>query len=259
MDDPAEQRHDNAEVAEILRRAIELQSEAGTSAEERGLARADGFTTEELKQIASEAGIDGRFIDAALADRSIRLSDPAPAGLLGSARCSLHGSVAGTLSRDRQAAIIGSLRKSTALQGRVSETSLGIEWRADELSQLAVSISPQGDSTAIELVASRGAMIALLSFATFLPTLILIVALAEGFSLGMAPGLVLLAVGLSAWLTTVSTISRRNSRRWQAHLSKVLRDALAAARAVTPAELPTETSAPPRALPEPARDDDTAA
>jgi len=257
MDDPSEQRHDNADVADILRRAIELQSEAGTSAEERGLARADGFTTEELKQIASEAGIDGRFIDAALADRSVRLAPPAPTTFFGASRCCLHGKVEGTLSRDRQAAIVGSLRNTTALQGRINETSLGIEWRADELTQLAVSISPQGDSTAIELIANRSAAVALLGFGTFLPTLILIVAIGEGLSLGLVPGLILVAFGLTAWLTTMVTVSRRSSRRWQEHLSRVLRDALAAARAVTPPELPAKTGAEAKALTEPSRDGGT--
>ncbi len=260
MADPSDARHDNADVADILRRAIELQSEAGAA--ERGLARSDGFTTEELKQIAKEAGVEPRFVDAALADRRIRLSDPEPAGFFGSTRCCLHGSVDGELSRERQAAIVGSLRSTTALQGRITETSLGLEWRADEFTQLAVSISPKQGSTAIELVANRGAAMALLTFLTFLPTLILVVAIGEGFSLGMGAGLTLLAVALSTWLTTVVSISRRNSRRWQAHLSRVLREALAAAQTASPPALTVtagDAAVPTPALPEPSERDEDAA
>ena len=140
-------RFTDREVALVLRRATELDEASGPTAGAAG-----GLSLDDLKQIAGEVGISTAAIE-----RAVRTLDrPAALGtrLVGApaVRKAVHV-VPGSLDRDGMAALVTTVDDHAEGTGSVTEALGSIRWTArDRLKSTRVSITPNGDATAIEVV-----------------------------------------------------------------------------------------------------------
>lgn len=229
MVDPSEPRFDDAALAVILRRAAQLQAEAEASVGTGVLARHEGFSASELRQIAAEAGIEPRFVDAAMARGGAEPVVVASGALLGGpTRYRLEATIPGDLDPEQTAVKIAAIRRAAEHQGEVRETSLGVEWHSHgEPTQIAVNLTRRAGATAVEVVGDLGGTAVLTSLGTFLPWLLLTISLGAGLGLGLGYGLALFSAGLCGWLLTVSQVWRRLSQSRRARLERILEATLA--------------------------------
>lgn len=134
------------EVALILRKATELQEQAGDRAP------ADGLSLATVRDIASEIGVDPRFIDQAVTV----LATDAPAaasGLLGPPiNSSIRFSYPQSLTEPQLREVIEAIRTSSGLQGKLDEALGAIEWRHEGMNTIGVTVTPVGDETSVALV-----------------------------------------------------------------------------------------------------------
>lgn len=134
------------EVALILRKATELQEQTGDRAP------ADGLSLAAVRDIASEIGVEPRFIDQAVAALATQSRSPA-SGILGPpVNSSTRFTYPQSLSEQQLREVIEAIRTASGLQGKVDEALGAIEWRHEGLNTIGVTVTPVGDETSVALV-----------------------------------------------------------------------------------------------------------
>lgn len=212
---PPARRFDEEEFGLILRKAAELQErgpEAGV--------RQRGLTLEEIRQIASEAGIDPRFIDQAVAalpaewrrDQHVLLG--APYGW------HFHRTVEGSIRPESLGRLLDAMRSVTRQKGDVTEVFGVMEWNYDDqLGPILVRVAPADTETRIEVSAQRGAEVGL-----WYGVMVPMGAITGGAALASALGVsgaeaipLIVASGGASWLG-VRALWSHLSARWERKL-----------------------------------------
>ena len=157
-EDSRNRRYTENEFALILRKAAEIQESPreGGGAVSRG-----GFSLEEIRSIADEAGIDPEAVSRAAALLGAleweERKGLAAAIFGGPGSYHLGFEVEGRLPPAEMGRVLEVIRREAAHQGRAAEVLGGVEWKTvGEVSVISVNISPRGDSTSIQIVGDRG-------------------------------------------------------------------------------------------------------
>ncbi len=111
------------ETALILQKAAELQAERG--------GRSSGLTLEELRQVASEAGIEPHLVDEAWTELSRRAAAPAPSkrkSRRGQTRWEQRVELPVRLDNEGVRAVLAHLEAEFGEHGTVTEMSCGTVW-----------------------------------------------------------------------------------------------------------------------------------
>jgi hypothetical protein len=147
-----ERRFSDREFALILRRAQELQDASGDSAR---LPRADGMSLTEIRHIAAEVGIGGRYVE--LAAGALPPEPPAAAILTGAPwEWEATRVVPGELPESEKGRVLDAIRSVVKDKGEL-ETAYGrLEWTYDdELGPVQVRVVPASGETRVETSARR--------------------------------------------------------------------------------------------------------
>lgn len=139
-----ERRYDDDQVADILRRAAELQSASGAT-------RESGVTLSELRRVGSEVGFDPGLIEQAareLESSSMELQTESARGIT-----SLEQTVLGDLDDEAWEDIIAELRRATGRAGKSSTRKLVREWvNGGEATNITFSATRRGDGTRLRML-----------------------------------------------------------------------------------------------------------
>jgi len=146
--------YSDKEIALILRKATDLQQEAGSAAGE-------GLSLPVLVDIAKEIGVDSEFVEkAALAVDSRSAARTALWG--GPTAYDATLSSSRQLSRDDLLQLIDVIRGSTQHQGSVQDVLGSLEWKTSgQVSELAVTATARDQGTSIRIIGNRGAAAAM--------------------------------------------------------------------------------------------------
>lgn len=227
------------EFALILAKASELaRSSDGT---ERPSA---GFSLEEMKVIAAEAGLD-----PALVERAARLTPDDASGsrlerfLGGPVKYRLGGHFATNLTDERAARLLNVVRAAAEQQGEGEASSSGISWHSvGEGSQILVSAHPEADGTRVRVMVDRGAGLILIGTSTALGSIavgVLVLVGGEAIELFSLPlGLALMGGGMASVLALGRAVWASTSRRIRERL-----DALMDTVSLTLEEMGTDSTA----------------
>lgn len=150
-------RFSDEEVAELIRRAQELQERAGsshalTSAEGRGL------TLDEVKHVAREVGIEPRFVEAVATTQSLSEERGGARGFLGGeTHWRFERTIAGELPTDERGRLIEAIRAVFTAKGEVEDVYGRMEWSHDDgLGPVIVGVVSRDGRTEIDVGARRG-------------------------------------------------------------------------------------------------------
>ncbi len=210
-----EPRFTDKEVALILRRAADLEKRSPSAAATSGR----GLTLSDLKEIASEAGIDPELVGQAVMEMQ------GPRGLKSGSTLAGPGTVRreiravpGVLSTEELAEIVRVVDAEVPDQGTVQEALGSVRWTSKgRFLSTQVSVEPRDGETLLRVEERyhdgvRGALHGVPTSYGFL--LGLVIAL-EGMNLGFAPGLLLaLATTTAGWGLggTIWRVLSKNSR-----------------------------------------------
>ena len=200
------------QVSLILRRAIELQDREGegTASEQLSL--------EVVREIASEIGLESRFVDQAAASVLEGAGSSRASTLLGGPiRERLEASVGGPLSEEGASELVDRIRSVVHRQGEVSHVLGSVEWRSEGEPAIGVTISPRGDRTRVRIVGDRSKSLAptlaIPSIAGLAVAGIVVDSLQPGTSamLGIlgTGGIAGLAIGRATWAIMARSFRRR--------------------------------------------------
>ena len=145
-----EKRFSDKEVGAIIKRAAELQAIGSGPA-------SDGATLAQLRQAASELGLD-----EALIDRAVREVAGAPSSgfwtrLLGGPwEATADQVVEGTVTDAEWPALLAGIREVSGRVGYPSEVAGAFEWLSKEPDGLHVSLIPVGGQTRVRAIARFG-------------------------------------------------------------------------------------------------------
>ena len=147
-------RYSEEEFALILRKASEIQASGGSQPAGAGTG---GLTLEEIRSIATEAGIDPEAVTRAasiLGALGWKEKGGLAAAIFGGpSKFYLDCEIPGRLPPEEMGRILEQIRRAAKHQGEASEVLGGVEWKTvGELSAINVNISPRGDSTSIQIV-----------------------------------------------------------------------------------------------------------
>jgi hypothetical protein len=145
-------RYSDREMALILRRAAELQSQGADVASGE-----QSHTMADLEELAAEVGIDPRYVaEAAQAVDAEPLTKAAP--ILGAPISYQVGRmIEGEVSEPEFADLLDSVRRATGRQGEVSRVLGSLEWRMVSVNgESFVTISPRQGKTAIRIGGQYG-------------------------------------------------------------------------------------------------------
>ena len=218
-------RYSEEEFALILRKASEIQT--------RGLSRPSrsgtgGMSLEEIRSIATEAGIDPEAVTRAASILGALEWDERSgmaAAIFGSpSKYHLEFEVPGRVSPEEMGRILGEIRRAWEHQGEVSEVLGGLQWKTvGELSAVNVNISPRGESTAIQIVGDRSGAGGVTFTFPMMASAILVGALGASFEPTTAAGIVSLVVGtLGAGFLTARTLWVSGSKRFRKRLTRLM-------------------------------------
>ncbi len=224
-DDQKKRRYSEDEFALILRKASEIQVSEGARP---GRASTTGLTLDEIRSIASEAGIDAEAVTRAASIIGAleweEKSGLAAAIFGGPDKYHLDCEVPGTLPADEMGRILEEIRRAAEHQGEASEVLGGVEWKTvGEVSAINVNISPRGDSTSIQIVGNRSSAGALTFIFPMMGAGILVGVLGAIFEPTSAAGIVSLVTGtLGAGFLTARTMWTTSSRKFRERLTRLM-------------------------------------
>lgn len=157
-DVPLARRFTDREVAELIRRAIELQESSRSTA-----AAGDGFRIEDVRQIARDVGVDPRFVDLAVSgaggapDREGNALVGAPYGWR------VNGTVDGEVPVDERGRILDAIRDVTKMKGDLEDVYGRMEWSGDDgLGPVIVGVESRDGVTMVDVTARRSGEVGLL-------------------------------------------------------------------------------------------------
>ena len=225
------------QISTILRRATEMQ-EASMTTDPTGL------TFEELQQIAVEAGIDAKYIAAAITEQEQEGDVDERFYWLG-APTSIERErvVAGEVSDEQWEEMVAEIRSTFGLVGASGQVGRSREWTHDSKEQQAqVTVTSREGQTKIRLFA-RYPQLAALAFIPGMTMGILIpIFLIEGLGLPAAPGVfVFIAVMATLFMGLrflYSRLARGKQRKAQQLLARLEQIVAEPATEVTPTPLP---------------------
>lgn len=215
---PSGRQYSEAEIAQLLRRATELQNLDEGS-------RGAGLSLEDVEQIALETGIDPTYVRAAAADL---LRVPVTAGkkgfhILGAPiYLDAERTVDGTLTDEVWAGIADELSRTYRTSGRSQAVGAGREWTyggARSLREVRVSATPVKGKTRIRITEEFGRE-AFLNF--FMPiygfAVIMGLLVGRGFGMGPEVGIpIVIALVATLFLGLRMVFSTRIRKREQRH------------------------------------------
>lgn len=144
-------RYTDDEFAKVLHAAIKLQE---TSRARLPTGR-EGYTLEEMREAARDAGIEPALIDRAVA--MLPFAAGTGGGLLGGpTRYRLSRSIPGKATREDLIRAVDTIRDVVGLAGQVTTELDGLSWETTgEVSQIHVSIFPRDDGTEVRVAVDR--------------------------------------------------------------------------------------------------------
>ena len=205
------------EFALILAKASELARSSDGTERPSG-----GFSMEEMKVIAAEAGLD-----PSLVERAARLTPGDPTGsplerlLGGPVKYRLGGHFATSLTDERAARLLDVVRAAAEQQGEGQASSSGISWHSvGEGSQILVSAHAEGGGTRVRIMVDRRAGLMITGTFSVLGSLalgVLVLVAGEALEFRLPLGLALmgggmasvLALGRAVWTSTSRGIRKR--------------------------------------------------
>jgi hypothetical protein len=224
-DDQKKRRYSEEEFALILRKASEIQTSEGARPGRPGTT---GLTLDEIRSIASEAGIDAEAVTRAASIIGAleweEKSGLAAAIFGGPDKYHLDCEVPGALRAEEMGRILEEIRRAAEHQGEASEVLGGVEWKTvGEVSAINVNISPRGDSTSIQIVGNRSSAGALTFVFPMMGAGILVGVLGAIFEPTSAAGIVSLITGtLGAGFLTARTMWTTSSRKFRERLTRIM-------------------------------------
>ena len=221
--DSKKRRYSEEEFALILRKASEIQESPKGGGRKGG---GSGLPIEEIRSIASEAGIDPLAVSRAAALLGTleweEKSGLAAAIFGGPGKYHLDFEIPGRLPPEELGRILELIRRSAEHQGEAAEVLGGVEWKTvGELSAINVNITPRGDSTSIQIVGDRAGAGALTFTGPMAVAAVLVGALGAAFEPTSAVGIVSLVGGLlgsgflfgrTMWVASGKKFHRKLSR-----------------------------------------------
>jgi hypothetical protein len=205
-----EKRYTDEEVALILRKASQLEARptAGDAA--------DGLSLTEIRRIAQEAGISPDLVTRVAALLDVEGPSRAAAIFGGQAEFRAEHEGAGVLPREHYGDVVDAIRRVIGQQGQTKEVLDALEWKSvGETSQITVVVRPKDATTAVHVLANRGASAGLV----YLPVGVagLLAGLITGAIIepGLAGGLTIMGTAAAAAFLTARTIGKAATRRFE--------------------------------------------
>jgi len=148
--DNQDRLYSDKEVAQILRKATDLQKDAGS-------APGEGLSLPMLADIADEIGVDREFVERAALALDRRSATKSPFwGDPSVYECQLSSQR--QYSSDELLRLIDVVRGSTQHQGSVQDVLGSLEWRTvGQVNEIAVTATSQEQGTSIRVIGDRGA------------------------------------------------------------------------------------------------------
>jgi DNA-binding transcriptional regulator YhcF (GntR family) len=185
-----------------------------TSGEEH---REPGLSLQVVREIAAEIGVEAHLVDRAAASLS-RSSPSRVAALVGGPiKERLVDTHAHKLSESEIRELVDRIRGVMHRRGQVTDAIGSVQWQAEGLETVALTISPEEEGTRIQILADRSVALGLsLGPPTFLGLLIAGI-IADGLQPGIGAsiamvgtgGLVGLGIGRTIWGITARSFRRR--------------------------------------------------
>jgi hypothetical protein len=153
-------RFTDREVGELIRRAIELQEGAATPG---SAPPGKGLTMDEVRQIASEVGIDPRFLDLAASGELAEL-DREEVPLVGGPHAwRLRRALEGEIPEEERGRLLEAIRHEMKVKGDVEDVYGRMEWSNDDgLGAVVIGVSSRDGTTTVDVMARRGGEVGLL-------------------------------------------------------------------------------------------------
>jgi len=224
-DDAKKRRYSEEEFALILRKASEIQLSSGNQTAGTGTG---GLTLEEIRSIATEAGIDPEAVTRAasiLGALGWKEKGGLAAAIFGGpSKFHLDCEISGRLPPEEMGRILEQIRRAAKHQGEASEVLGGVEWKTvGELSAINVNISPRGDSTSVQIVGDLSGA-GVVTFTLPMGAAAVLVGVLGGiFEPTSAAGIIALVTGtLGAGFLTARTIWVAGSTRFRKRLTHLM-------------------------------------
>lgn len=156
-----QRRFSDEEVQDLIRRALALQekSSGGSSA----VSHPEGLSLDEVRQIASEVGIDPRFVELAAStsgNESERISNWFAGGAY---RWRFQQSVPGEMTDVQRARLIDEIRRTIGRAGEVRDLYGTMEWTHDDgLGPISVGVRSTDGRTEVDVSGNRSGSVGLL-------------------------------------------------------------------------------------------------
>jgi hypothetical protein len=157
---PTSRRFNEKEVAQIIKRASELQQEEAPSASTNGMSLA------ELEQVAREAGLDPALVRRAANDLDTRITDQSPSRFVGApTRLTLERTIDGEIPTDEYETLVLEMNRVLGLVGSASILGRTLQWTAQGVDRRRVStrtvqitVTPRHGRTTIRIEEPLGAL-----------------------------------------------------------------------------------------------------
>ena len=217
MSDRRERLYGDQEISRILKRAAELQEEAGPT-------EGYGLSLDELQQVAAEAGLDPANVARAVAELEAGHAGEASFHWLGApSSLRLERRVRGTLTEAARDDVIAEIRRTFEAAGTFSEVGRTLEWThqgTDE--QVQVTVTSRGEQTAFHIFweyprTKRLAFAPAMLAALFVAVNLIIPLSSAGLGMGLVVVLLtslLAAVFMAARLGFSRAVQKRERKAW---------------------------------------------
>jgi hypothetical protein len=213
-------RYGEAELVRILRVAAELQDR------ESGETTADTLTLADVQQIASEVGIDPRYVAAAARLVATEAGERWTPWLLAPVRGRLTRALPGAVPTDAWQEIIAIIGRSMERPGRHSYVPGALEWvHADAGTEVRVEVSASRDGTHVQLTADhRQAATMYLATSPVLGASAAVLLMAALGGPGEAEAALLVGGGAAGGLLVGWGMLRAMAARWQRRMRSALQE-----------------------------------
>src|SRR5215213_11680812 len=146
-------RFNEKEVAQIIKRASELQQE------ESPIESSTGMSLVELEQVAREAGLDPSLVRRAATDLDTRVSDKRPSAFIGAPTAlMLERTIDGEVSADEYEALVLEIQRELGGVGSASTFGRSLQWTMRGVDRRRVSsrivqvtVTPRNGRTTIRI------------------------------------------------------------------------------------------------------------
>jgi hypothetical protein len=157
---PTSRRFNEKEVAQIIKRASELQQEESPAEPTSGMSLA------ELEQVAREAGLDPALVRRAATDLDTRITDQRPSAFIGApTRLTLERTIDGEVSPDEYETLVLEMNRVLGLVGSASTLGRTLQWTAQGADRRRVStrtvqvtVTPRNGRTTIRIEEPLGGL-----------------------------------------------------------------------------------------------------